>query len=110
MATPPVQPPPKRRPLAPTMPAPDSNVTTAPSAMKQTNVRFADFALDSRISIPFEFCSEVQAATLASAMKGRDILASAKTGTGKTLGFLVPALHALLQRPPASSTNVSLAR
>ena len=36
--------------------------------------------------------SAVQGATWPLAMAGRDVLAVAKTGSGKTLGFLVPAL------------------
>ena len=30
----------------------------------------------------------------------RDVVAKARTGTGKTLGFLLPALHRVLRRPP----------
>lgn len=32
----------------------------------------------------------------------RDVVAKARTGTGKTLGFLLPALHRVLSRPPPS--------
>ncbi|WP_040570960.1 DEAD/DEAH box helicase [Methyloversatilis thermotolerans] len=32
-------------------------------------------------------------------MEGRDLLAAAQTGTGKTAGFTLPILHSLLQRP-----------
>ena len=30
-----------------------------------------------------------------------DVVAKARTGTGKTLGFLLPALHRVLKRPPS---------
>ncbi|CAN0029200.1 unnamed protein product, partial [Hapterophycus canaliculatus] len=33
------------------------------------------------------------------ALGGRDIISVARTGSGKTLGFLLPAFHALLNRP-----------
>eukprot|EP00903_Cladosiphon_okamuranus_P019896 g18287.t2 len=33
------------------------------------------------------------------ALSGRDIISVARTGSGKTLGFLLPAFHALLNRP-----------
>ncbi len=38
----------------------------------------------------------VQAAAIPPAMEGRDVLATAQTGTGKTLGFLLPAMERLL--------------
>lgn len=38
----------------------------------------------------------VQAAAIPPAMDGRDVLATAETGTGKTLGFLLPAMERLL--------------
>ena len=39
--------------------------------------------------------TDIQASTLTPALKGKDILARARTGTGKTLAFLVPALQNL---------------
>lgn len=33
------------------------------------------------------------------ALSGRDIISVARTGSGKTLGFLLPAFHAMLNRP-----------
>ena len=39
--------------------------------------------------------TDIQASTLAPALKGKDLLARARTGTGKTLAFLVPALQNL---------------
>ena len=38
----------------------------------------------------------VQEAAIPPAMEGRDVLATAQTGTGKTLGFLLPAMERLL--------------
>lgn len=48
--------------------------------------------------------SLVQAATIPVALQGKDIVAKAKTGTGKTLAFLVPLMELLLrgQRRPGS--------
>jgi len=40
----------------------------------------------------------VQAATIPQAIEGKDILATAQTGTGKTLAFLVPVIERLLQK------------
>ena len=37
----------------------------------------------------------IQRGTIMPALRGRDILAAAKTGSGKTLGFLIPLLETL---------------
>lgn len=41
--------------------------------------------------------TEIQAKTFAAASSGRDTLGRARTGTGKTLAFLLPAIERLLQ-------------
>lgn len=41
----------------------------------------------------------VQAAAIPPALEGRDVLACAMTGSGKTAAFLLPILHRLLERP-----------
>ena len=41
----------------------------------------------------YEFLSPVQSGTLPYTMEGIDCLAKAKTGTGKTLGFLIPTVE-----------------
>ena len=43
--------------------------------------------------------TEVQAAAIPHAIAGKDILATAQTGTGKTLAFLVPIIEKLLATP-----------
>src|SRR5712672_1053132 len=40
----------------------------------------------------------VQAAAIPLALEGKDVLATAQTGTGKTLAFLIPVLEKLLRR------------
>uniref|UniRef100_A0A0C9S689 ATP-dependent RNA helicase n=1 Tax=Wollemia nobilis TaxID=56998 RepID=A0A0C9S689_9CONI len=42
----------------------------------------------------------VQEATLPSILNGKDVLAKAKTGTGKTLAFLLPSIEVILKSPP----------
>src|SRR6266700_2117938 len=39
----------------------------------------------------------VQAAAIPQALEGKDVLATAQTGTGKTLAFLIPVIERLLQ-------------
>jgi len=43
--------------------------------------------------------TEVQAKTFAAALAGKDVLARARTGTGKTLAFLVPTAERILSNP-----------
>ena len=43
--------------------------------------------------------TEVQAKTFAAALEGKDILARARTGTGKTLAFLIPSVERILKNP-----------
>src|SRR5277367_546096 len=48
---------------------------------------------NARFSIP----TPVQAAAIPQALLGKDVLATAQTGTGKTLAFLVPILEQFLK-------------
>ena len=49
----------------------------------------------------------VQAAAIPQALAGRDVLATASTGTGKTLAFLIPIMEQLLsQNTPGISALV----
>lgn len=41
-------------------------------------------------------------------MEQHDVLAQAKTGTGKTLAFLVPSIQRLLNAPPAAQQFISV--
>ena len=43
--------------------------------------------------------TEVQAKTIHAALSGKDILARAKTGTGKTFAFLIPAVERIKMNP-----------
>ncbi|EMD00362.1 hypothetical protein BAUCODRAFT_80806, partial [Baudoinia panamericana UAMH 10762] len=47
-----------------------------------------------------ETMTEVQQATINEALKGTDIIAQAKTGTGKTLAFLLPILQNIINVDP----------
>ncbi|KAJ7129348.1 P-loop containing nucleoside triphosphate hydrolase protein [Mycena epipterygia] len=82
----------------PTAPA----AAVAPSSRDETHFSgrsFADAPISaaSKQGIKHEFMSDVQAATLDYALSGLDLLVQAKTGTGKTLAFLLPAVERLSQ-------------
>ncbi|CBI40505.3 unnamed protein product, partial [Vitis vinifera] len=50
----------------------------------------------------YEKMTVVQEATLPVILKGKDVLAKAKTGTGKTVAFLLPSIEILVKSPPIS--------
>lgn len=50
----------------------------------------------------------VQAGAIPPALAGRDVLATAQTGTGKTLSFMVPILERLMKQPTKQITALVL--
>ncbi|GKU96671.1 hypothetical protein SLEP1_g9883 [Rubroshorea leprosula] len=48
----------------------------------------------------YEKMTVVQEATLPVILKGKDVLAKAKTGTGKTVAFLLPSIEVVAKSPP----------
>lgn len=64
---------------------------------------FADLQLDSRLlqaiaAQNWSTPTPVQISTIPYALKGKDVLARAKTGTGKTAAYLLPILQSVLKR------------
>jgi ATP-dependent RNA helicase RhlE len=55
----------------------------------------------------FEIPTPVQAGCIPPALEGRDVLATAQTGTGKTLGFLIPIIE-MMQKSEARSVAQAL--
>ncbi|MCK6629163.1 MAG: DEAD/DEAH box helicase [Anaerolineae bacterium] len=67
-------------------------------------MQFKDFNLEPRLqrnlqAMGFERPTPIQNAAIPPALKGRDILGSAETGTGKTAAFLLPLLQKLITSP-----------
>jgi len=68
-------------------------------------VVFATMGLDQRlmsgcVDMGYAETRPVQTAVIPLALDGRDVVACAETGTGKTLGFVVPILQRLLTEQP----------
>ncbi len=62
---------------------------------------FSDFQLDNSLmegieALGFETPSPIQAKAIPVVLKGKDIIASAQTGTGKTAAFLLPIIHKII--------------
>ncbi len=67
-------------------------------------MKFIDLGLDPRIlegidAMGYENATEVQQQVMLPILEGKDIIAAAQTGTGKTAAFLLPLLHRLLTSP-----------
>jgi len=56
----------------------------------------------------FSIPTPVQAATIPQALAGKDVLATAQTGTGKTLAFLIPIMEQLLKQNAPGITALVL--
>ncbi|KAJ8059277.1 hypothetical protein OCU04_012242 [Sclerotinia nivalis] len=63
-------------------------------------------------TMKLETMTEVQTLTINQALQGTDIIAQARTGTGKTIGFLLPTIQNILEKSPelASRQRYSRAR
>jgi ATP-dependent RNA helicase MSS116, mitochondrial len=74
-----------------------------------SNEKFADLDINPAVrralaeTLGYEFMTPVQSETLPPIMQGKDCLAKAKTGTGKTLGFLIPTIEKVIGLRRASA-------
>ncbi|KAF9317935.1 ATP-dependent RNA helicase [Podila horticola] len=91
-----------------------ANDAASPAAGgKKVNYDFASLDLcepskKAIVDIGFTKMTEVQARTIPPLLAGRDVLGAAKTGSGKTIAFLVPAVELLykLKFKPRNGTGV----
>jgi ATP-dependent RNA helicase DDX56/DBP9 len=91
----------------------DANDVPAPAEESEKTPEtstFADLGLDSRLlqgiaKQNFQTPTLVQRKAILLALEGRDILARAKTGSGKTAAYLLPILHLILKRKEVGSLN-----
>ena len=84
----------------------------AGSAMKFSNDKFADLSINPAVrraiaeTFGYVYMSPVQSETLPPILQGKDCLAKAKTGTGKTLGFLIPTIEKVIGLRGASADSI----
>ena len=62
-----------------------------------SELAISDYTKERLSSANFSIPTPVQAAAIPTALAGKDVLATAQTGTGKTLAFLIPIIERLLQ-------------
>src|SRR6202163_105297 len=62
-----------------------------------SNMAISAYIKERLATAGFSISTPVQAATIPKALEGKDVLATAQTGTGKTLAFLVPVMEHLLK-------------
>src|SRR5688572_7129262 len=75
---------------------------------------FADFDLHPDLlravdALGFTVPTPIQASAIPPARRGRDVLACAMTGSGKTAAFLLPILHRLVGQPRGTTRALVLA-
>jgi superfamily II DNA/RNA helicase len=67
-------------------------------------LKFTEFGLDERLlegidSMGYENATPVQEQVIVPILQGKDIIASAQTGTGKTAAFLLPVINKIITEP-----------
>jgi len=79
------------------------NSPATPRLLKNRNiVNFEQFSLDSRLmpgikKAGYSIATPIQEAAIPAALRGRDLIGTAQTGTGKTAAFVLPILDRLLK-------------
>lgn len=71
------------------------------SLQKLSGLRFSDFGFDERLiegieASGYETATPVQEMVIPLILEGKDVIASAQTGTGKTAAFLLPLINRML--------------
>ncbi|MCX6314909.1 MAG: DEAD/DEAH box helicase [Sphingobacteriales bacterium] len=76
-------------------------------------MKFTEFGFDDRLmegidASGYEDATPVQEQVIPHIMAGKDIIASAQTGTGKTAAFLLPLINKIITDPGEDHTNTAL--
>ncbi len=76
--------------------------------MKFTEFDFTAEVLEGLDAMRFDEATPVQEMTIPVITKGKDIIACAQTGTGKTAAYLLPVLDRLVRQRPTGTTTLIL--
>jgi ATP-dependent RNA helicase RhlE len=76
-------------------------------------LKFTEFGFDERLmegidASGYENATPVQEQVIPLILQGKDIIASAQTGTGKTAAFLLPLINKIITDPLVNHTNTAL--
>jgi ATP-dependent RNA helicase RhlE len=76
-------------------------------------LKFTEFGFDDRLiegieASGYENATPVQEQVIPLVLQGKDIIASAQTGTGKTAAFLLPLINKIITDPQVDHTNTAL--
>ena len=77
--------------------APASRKDKKRNMQKFSELQISNYTKERLSHAHFSTPTPVQAAAIPQALEGKDVLATAQTGTGKTLAFLIPVIERLLQ-------------
>ncbi|WP_156492321.1 DEAD/DEAH box helicase, partial [Oleiphilus sp. HI0080] len=74
--------------------------------------RFHDLGLEDGLlhaiaDLQYQYCSEIQAASLPYTLQGHDFIGKAQTGTGKTAAFLITIINDFMLRPVPAEDRFS---
>jgi ATP-dependent helicase YprA (DUF1998 family) len=93
---------------------PERDVPPPAPSSKTTSHRFDSLSVNAltlkaiKEVLKYEFLTPVQSESLPFVLSGNDCLVKAKTGTGKTLAFLIPSLEIVLKSARVSSSSISV--
>jgi hypothetical protein len=88
--------------------------TSSSTRSEMTNARFDALEISPKTKkaiaevFGYELMTTVQEKTIPTALTGIDMLAKAKTGTGKTLAFLIPAIEHAVQAKQAGHAGIKV--
>ncbi len=76
-------------------------------------MKFTDFGFDERLmegieASNYENATPVQEQVIPLILQGKDLIASAQTGTGKTAAFLLPLINRIITDPQQNHSNTAL--
>jgi ATP-dependent RNA helicase RhlE len=77
-------------------------------AMSFTNFPLRPELMKAIEALNFHEPTPVQKEAIPAVLQGQDVLVSAQTGTGKTLAFMLPVLHRMLEKPMPGVTGLIL--